>query len=314
MIELIKDVEANRELIEKTIRDYGSEPEQNYGYFVSHQSNSSGREKCVYIRSGKYGILTTFDESLRRWNMISTPIAPKDKQAWLLRDALDFLKNKLLLKKFVAELTPENKKAVDEALADSYNVHAPNCVLYWPVYDMSDWEGDRLEGGLWKKIRYMINRITRMHKVKIVDSVNVDKNELKTVIDRWVQHRKLTGAGVNRKDSNRTYAEIYYKFVEHDFTGCKFAKTVLVNGKAASITAGWEVPNSNGVYYSGVGIYDYGVDCLGEYANWSDLVMLKKTGYKEVNFGGSPKPLLSFKQKFRPSRVYTTHIFSITED
>jgi len=306
--ELIEDVEGERKLIEKTIRMYGNDPEQNYGYFLAHENKS---DKCVFIRKGKYGIQTTFDPKTKEWVMISTPIAPKAKQIDFLYDALEFLSRKRKLKKIVVEFNTDSRKKVISAFGKKYKVHSPSCILYWPVYDMKTWTGDKLKGKEWKKLRNLINRITKTYKLEVIDCVKADKNELKSVISKWVKLRNQTGFGVDRKDSNRTDYDQYQKVVELGFIGCKFAKTVLVNGHAASITAGWEVPNSNGVYYSGIGVYDLGIENLGEYVNWSDLVMLKKAGYREIDFGGSPKPLLQFKQKFKPSRSYTTYIFSI---
>ena len=301
-------MEKEKRVIEKAIKAYGSDPEQNYGYFLAHETGSS---RCVYLRNGRYGILATLNPRTKNWVMISTPIAPKNVQTEVLLKGLDFLSDKGKLNKFVAEMDGPGRNEFAET-AKKYRVHSPSCVLYWPVYDMKKWNGQDLAGGEWKKLRNLINRIKSRHKLQVVDSAEVDKKELCGVIDRWVRHRNQNGLDVNRKDSNRCDYEEYRRFVDLGFLSCDSAKTVLVDGKPASITAGWEVPNSNGVYYSGVGIYDLSIPNLGEFANWTDLVMLKKASYREVDFGGSPKPLLQFKQKFRPSRLYTTNIFSIT--
>ena len=88
------------------------------------------------------------------------------------------------------------------------------------------------------------------------------------------------------------------------------AKTLYVNGKPATITAGWKIPNSN-YYYSAIGIVDYSYVGLGEIANIDDLNRLKREGYKCVDFGGSDRVLLRFKKKFKPEKIYKTYIFSI---
>ena len=308
--ELIEDVEGERKLIEKTIQAYGNDPEQNYGYFLSHETDV---DKCVFIHQDGYGILTTFDPKTKDWIMISTPIAPKTEQIPFLIDTLDFLSKKGKLIKYVAEFSSSGRKEVITAAENKYVVHKPSSILYWPVYDMDTWTGTELRGGEWKKLRNLINQMNKAHKLEIVDSKSVDKQQLNEIINKWVKLRNQNGFGINRKDSNRADDDQYKKLVELDFLGCKYAKTVLVDGKAASITAGWEIPNENGAYYSGIGIYDLGIESLGVYVNWKDLVMLKNAGYKKVDFGGSPKPLLQFKQKFKPSSIYTTFIFSITK-
>ena len=139
----------------------------------------------------------------------------------------------------------------------------------------------------------------------------VDKEDLKEVIRNWAKWRSQSGMQINRKDSNRTDYDHYIKLVDLNFTGCKFAKTVLVDGKPRSITAGWEIPNTDREYYSGIGLHDLSIQNLGEFSNWSDLVLLKKHGYLKADFGGSPKPLLLFKKKFNPEKTYRTYIFTI---
>ncbi len=308
--ELIEDVEGERKLIERIIKANGSDAEHNYGYFASHANE---KEKCIFIRNGEQGIQATFAPEAKRWMMIGAPIAPQEKQASFLYSTLDFLSEKGKIKKFIAEFETEKKKEVASMAGDNYTVHNPNCVLYWPVYHMPTWTGHELKGGQWKKLRNLLNRITKNHRIKIVDAVDAEKEELKDVVSKWAKLRNQTGFSVNRKYSNRTDYDYYLKMVDLGFTGCTFAKAVKVDGKAASLTVGWEIPNRKGEYYSGIGVYDLSIPHLGEYANWSDLAMLKGAGYSEVNFGGSPKSLLQFKMKFKPTRTYTTYIFAITK-
>ncbi len=309
--ELIEDVEGERKLIERIIRANGSDAEQNYGYFASHENED---EKCVFIRDGEYGMQATFNPSLKKWMMIGAPIAPSERQESFLYSALDFLSEKGKLEKFIAEFETENRKKVASMAGSKYEVHNPNCVLYWPVYHMPTWMGHDLKGGQWKKLRNLINRITKNHRVEMVDAEEVGKDELKAVVSKWAKIRNQTGFAVNRKYSNRTDCDHYLRLIDLEFTGCTFAKAIKVDGKAASLAVGWEIPNKEQAYYSGIGVYDLSIPNLGEYANWSDLAMLKGAGYSEVNFGGSPKSLLQFKMKFKPARTYTTYIFSITRN
>ena len=51
--ELIEDVQNERKRIERIIKKYGNDPEQNCGYFLSHHEES---DKCVFIKNGEYGI------------------------------------------------------------------------------------------------------------------------------------------------------------------------------------------------------------------------------------------------------------------
>ncbi len=308
--ELIEDVESERKLIERIIRANGGDAEHNYGYFAAHENED---EKCIFIRNRECGIQATFNPQLKKWMMIGEPIAPDEKKARFLYSALDFLSEKGKMKKFIVEFEPEKRKEVASMEGGKYDVHSPNCVLYWPVYHMPTWTGHDLKGGQWKKLRNLINRVTKNHRVEMVDAGDVRKDELKGIVSKWAKLRNQTGFAVNRKYSNRTDYDHYLRLVDLDFAGCTFAKAVKVDGKAASLTVGWEIPNRKGEYYSGIGVYDLSIPHLGEYANWSDLAMLKGAGYAEVNFGGSPKSLLQFKMKFKPARTYTTYIFAITK-
>ena len=306
--ELIEDVRGERKLIERIIKKNGNDPEQNFGYFLSHEEEG---DRCVFIRSGDCGIQTTYDESSHNWVMIGAPIAPKDRQVGLLRDALSYLQRRRKLDKIVAELETESKKQSEKVLSGKFRLYSPSCVLYWPVYDMQTWTGDRLKGGEWKKIRNIRNSVRKNHRIRIVDSAGVDKDKLKDVIRNWAKWRNQTGFGINRKYANRTDYDHYMNLVDLGFAGCRFAKTIMVDGKPASITAGWEIPNTDREYYSGIGVYDLSIPNLGVFSNWSDLAMLKKAGYRKVDFGGSPKALLQFKRKFKPDSIYRTYIFTI---
>ena len=121
------------------------------------------------------------------------------------------------------------------------------------------------------------------------------------------------GQGADRKDSNLAYYDRYLKLIDANFDGTTFAKTLVVDGAPCTITAGWDIPNAQGSYYSAVGILDYRFEDLGEIANLDDLNRLKEAGYQFVDFGGSPIPLLKFKLKFRPQAVYVTNTYAIVK-
>ena len=104
--------------------------------------------------------------------------------------------------------------------------------------------------------------------------------------------------------------EYYLNLIDSNFKGVDMAKTMYVDGKPATITAGWKIPNTKD-YYSAIGIVDYSFPGLGEIANIDDLNRLKRMGFKYVDFGGSDKILLQFKRKFKPEKIYKTYIFSM---
>ncbi len=306
--EIVESISEERGKIERAIRKYGFDPEQNYGYFHAHHTKE---EPAVFITDGDRGIPATYNKETKCWIGVGTPLAPKEEQVEFLLDAMQYLKKRGMIADFVTEFETAQKREAYEKFAHHFKVRRPSCTLYWPVFDMRQWTGDKLKGKEWKKIRNYRNRFLRSHKVKIVDTVTLSKEEVKGIVERWVKFRAQTGYGVNRKDSNRTDYDHYMNMVDLSFEGFDNAKSVVVDGKAVSITGGWKIPRSD-TYYSAVGIYDLSVPDLGEFVNWSDLVLLKKQGHKFVDFGGSPKPLLQFKRKFKPHRQYTTYIFTVS--
>ena len=178
---------------------------------------------------------------------------------------------------------------------------------------MDKWDGNSMSGEEWKKLRNIKNRFYAENSVEVVDSPSVGKEQLKKIVLDWVERRRLMGLGANRKDSNLSYYERYLKMIDLGFDGTKFAKTMVVDGEPCTVTAGWEIPNSDGAYYSAIGISNYGFEGLSEIANLDDLYRLKENGYSTVDFGGSPMPLIKFKLKFRPHAVYVTHTYAIVK-
>ena len=100
--------------------------------------------------------------------------------------------------------------------------------------------------------------------------------------------------------------------IDLNFEGVDHARTMVVDGRPCSITAGWKIANSNN-YYSGVGIYNYAAENIGEVANLEDLFFLKQGGYEKIDFGGGGKALTAFKMKFKPTSLYKTYSFPVVK-
>ena len=311
-MELIDAPENFGEEAKRCISKFGYTPEHNYTYFLTTAEQGA---KNIFLKSdGGYGILANYRESVGEVAMISEAIAPREKQVEVLREALDACFSKLKIKKFVVEQDDALRaKTLELFEGNGYTALQPRFSLYWPVFNMEKWGGDAMSGDDWKKLRNIKNRFYSEHSVDVVDSRTVGKEELKKIVNEWVERRKLMSLGANRRDSNMAYYDRYLKMIDFGFEGIKFAKTMVVDGEPCSITAGWEIPNSDGSYYSAMGICNYSFGGLGEVANLDDLYRLKESGYSLVDFGGSPIPLLKFKLKFRPHFVYVTHTYAIVK-
>ncbi len=304
-MKFIEDVQDNAEMIENCISRYGSSPEHNYCHYRNLEECGA---KNIFISFGNSrGILAQHFKSIGEWVMIGDVLAPENERLDLLFKAIESISGK-----FVVEVSEGFRRKIVEKTSSNKCIAAePRYALYWPVFDFSKWTGDKLEGGDWKKLRNIRNHFIKQNKVEIVDSSSISKERLKALIIEWAAMRSQMGVEVDKRGNNKALCGRYLNMVESGFAGIKLAKSVLVNGEPCSITAGWEIPNSNKGYYSGVGIYNYKYDGLGEYANMEDLSMLKAKGYDLVDFGGSPKSLLNYKLKFRPTGIYKTYTFVI---
>jgi len=310
-MELIEAEADGGKAVRDCIRRFGHSPEHNYTYFLTV---AEGYAKNFLLKaSDGYGVLINHSRSLGTTTMVAEALAPREKQVEVVKEALEFCFEKLNAKKFVIEQDDALKEETRKAIAGKYRALPVRYSLFWPVFDMESWAGDSMAGEEWKKLRNLRNKFYREHSVEVVESSSVGKAELKQVVRDWAERRKLLSMGADRKDSNFAYDESYFKIIDEGFTDVTFAKTLVVDGKSCTITAGWEIPNSDKAYYSSMGLCNYSVEGLGEIANLDDLCRLKEAGYKTVDFGGSPMPLLKFKLKFRPHAVYVTHVYAIAK-
>ena len=301
-MEIINDIVSARNEIEEAIRKNGFAPEHNYWYY--QWLEEAGREN-VFIRfPGKRGILSQYNSKISTWYFVSMPIAEEKHRLRVITDAIGVLFEEKNAKKVMLELAPELKMQLANALKNSkFCIGRNNYTYYWPVFDMKSWDGYGLKGKKWKKIRNIINRFYKENKVLVKDSRKIKAEKLKLIVHDWLRRRN----SIDRPLYHR-----YMNMIAQNFDGADFARTLVVNNEPCSITCGWRIPNSKD-YYSGVGIYNYKVNYIGEAANLDDLFFLKNEGFENIDFGGSGKTLLQFKNKFRPSSIYKTYSFPVTK-
>ena len=300
-MKLISDIVKYKDKIKKGIKKYGHFAEHNYDHYFYSETKA---DKNIFFDFGSgRGVLTRFYQRGNSWSLFPNGVlAPKDERLDLLLETANYILKKKKGKKFVVEVSEELRKEILEKLQVRKELRACSCnyVLYWPLYNMELWD-PKLRGSRWKKLRNIKNGFLRKNSVKAVDSIKVPKEKLKEIVAKWL---------VKRQKNDKVGKDYYYKIIENNFKGMDMAKTMYVNGKPCTITAGWGIPNTKN-YYSSMGVFDYSSRGLGEIANIDDLSRLKKEGYKYVDFGGSEKALLSFKSKFKPEKIYRTYVFSI---
>jgi len=303
-LKVIYDVVNHQEKIKKGIKKYGHFAEHSYPHYFYNQTKW---DKDIFFYFGKdKSVLTLFYKDGNVWNLFPNGIlAPKDERLDLLLEVANYILKKQKAKKFVVEVSEDLRKEILYKLKvrNSFRACKNTNILYWPMYNMDLWD-PKLRGSKWKKLRNIRNRFYRKNEVSVKNSKDVPKEEINKILLSWLKRRN---------DNDRVDKSYYFNLIDNNFKGLDMTKTMYVNGKPCTITAGWKIPNSNN-YYSSIGILDYSYPGLGEVANIDDLNRLKRKGYDYVDFGGSDKVLLSFKKKFRPEKIYRTYIFSIVRN
>ena len=302
-MEEVRDIKKNKSVIERAIRKYGHCVEHNYHHYQYYECP---KEKNIFFKleNGR-GILSNHDEKNKIWNLFPSGIlAPQEERFDILSGLLDCTLKKKKVQKLCVEVGEDFRKEILRKLknSDRFRVCSSPYILYWPLYNLSSFNS-KLNGKEWKKLRNVKNRFYKQHKVKVIDTKTIPKEELKRIVSSWLKRRNA---------HDRVEKHYYENLIDNDMKGMDMAKSLIVDGKPCSITAGWKIPNSNN-YYSSIGILDYSHEGLGEITNIEDLKQLKKKGYEYADFGGSDKVLLYFKKKFGPEKIYKTYLFSIVK-
>ena len=300
-MKFIEDVHKEKSLIHKAIERHGHCVEHHLEHYCCchHEKN-----KLRFVDLGKKRGVLLSENGSGVWNLFPNGVLAPAQERWrALNKVLKFLLLKKKAKKVVVEVDERFRKEMLHNLAASRQLKAlsPNYILYWPIFHMELLD-EKMKGKKWKKLRNIRNRFFKQHRIRIVDSTKVSKEKLLAIVKQWMRRRKQT---------DEVTKEYYYNVISSNFKGFDMAKTIYVDGKPCTITAGWEVKNGEKHYYSAVGLFNYDYPGLGEFTNLMDLLMLKKKGYRIVDFGGSGASLLNFKSKFKPHQIYKTYSFSV---
>ncbi len=299
-MEVISDIKSSKELIELSIKKHGHSAEH---YYYCYLYNIEPWEKPYYLRwDDDKAILAKHDTHDNEWYIFVGVLAPEEERIALLKEFIDYAFSNGAKKLWCEFKTPFRKRVVAELKDSSYKVNKINYTLTWPVFDMKQWSGDRMEGKEWKDMRYYWNKFFREHKVEFREYTPEDKEVLKEIVKRWKEERN---------GSDKTYDHYYLAAIENDFRGYN-TRVMMVDGKICGVTAGYALTNRN-YYYSSIGITIKEFDRIGEIANMDDLITLKKQGHEMVDFGGGEPHLTGFKSKFKPTYYYKTHVFSIVK-
>ncbi len=299
-MEIISDITGSKKLIEGSINKYGNCAEH---YYYCYLYNIESTERPYMFRwEGDKAILAKHNTHDDEWYVFVGILAPDDDAVVLLKECLDYMFSKGAKKVWCEFKTAFRKKVMNQLAGSSYKVNKINYTLTWPLFDMKQWDGDKMDGKEWKDMRYYWNKFFREHKVEFREYMPSDKDALKTIVKRWKEERNA---------NDIVYDHYYLETINNDFIGYD-TRVMIVDGKICGITAGYKVPMWN-YYYSSIGILIKEFDRIGEIANMDDLITLKSKGYEFVDFGGGDPNHTEFKSKFKPTSYYKTHVFSIVK-
>tara|TARA_Y100000310_G_scaffold281722_1_gene302387 strand:+ start:25141 stop:26046 length:906 start_codon:yes stop_codon:yes gene_type:complete len=298
-MDIIDDFGSNKKEILDCIKKHGSVREHNFWFFYNQQNNYARVHFFKFEDKGLFSI--KYKSGL--WEIIGEVLASESERLELFENFLNYaLMGKNDQKVFV--FVPEKfYNGIHDILKKSNNYRMTGGVdiYHTPVFNLKKWD-ENLSGSEWKKLRNVKNQFLKLHNVEIIPSKEIEKKKLNNVVHQWRKNRP--------KVEHNYYTEMYLNFIKNDFEGCDIARSVVVDGEVCTITAGWSIPNSKN-YYSGIGLYNYKYNGLGEIANIDDLSQIKKRNFSFADFGDSTQSLLQFKKKFGPEYFYKTYWFHI---
>lgn len=301
-MEILIDKEEILGRLTDHIRRYGHEPE-HHPYLLFYYDVAKGYQITYFDFKEQGGIIAYRKGGL--WRMVSGPITAPHREEALFQEALRHIFKNCQAKKITLEDWTEESRVKILKNIGRRNLRAtkPFYVLSWPVYDLRELD-DALAGKKLKGMRYARNRFLNSHEVAIRDLRAVDTEEAIKLVTSW---------GKKRSGRDTVYAGEYIRMIENGFPGCDIAHAIFIDAKLSAMSAGWGIPNSKG-YYSFLDIHDYSDPYLGEFAGLTHFLEVKKRSYEFLDYGGSDAPLLNFKKKFHPARIYKTYNFSIVRD
>jgi hypothetical protein len=297
--------DEGRLIIGKMLSKHGCAAEHHYSCYINNitDEDPNSTPYIYYLEEeNDIGILAIYEPKKNNFRIFTELLAPKERKASLMKEFLDHVYSlDNTPTKVWAELETDTRQNVLSILKNSqYKCNTPAYTLIWPVFDMSAWNGDLMQGGEWKDMRYYWNKFFREHKVEFVTADKVSKEDMIKLVYAWKK---------SRKTGDRAYIDYYLQTINDGFKGYDVTRIMLVDGVIGAITAGFIV--RKGYYYSSIGLYNTEIPRCNDIANMDDLINLKKLGIEVVDFGGIELEHLDFKKKFRPTRYYETHMFSI---
>jgi hypothetical protein len=295
-MEIITDLEKNRNKIEASIKKFGYTPDHNFDWLIYCSDEGSPR---VAMWNSGHSIWFYRNEENNEYIIVSNPVAPIEFQEKMIIELVNYFREKNESAKISCLDVRENiHNFVKDKYASGYKF---DYEIIWPVFDVENWDPN-LSGGHFKELRNALNKFNREHKVKIINTHDVSKENLQTIVNRWIDNRRKFGIEL-------AFGR-YQNMINHNFEGTKSSRVMMVDGIAVGFNAGWETPNNPSQWSASIGIHDFSVKDLGIALMYEDLVWIKNAGYKSCDLEGSDPEKVKFKTQFlKKWGEYKTYTF-----
>ncbi|GIU69962.1 MAG: hypothetical protein KatS3mg002_1198 [Candidatus Woesearchaeota archaeon] len=285
----------NKDIIESSIKAYGSDAEHNYFYFSAQESKDS---KPVFAFFGENKGLLLVDFLNGNWKLLASPLADESEHPQMILEFLENVKPKSLL----VETTMELRKRLLKLLKNT-NIKIGNIRDRYikPIIYLDDWDPE-LKGSDLSNIRKAKNRLYRRHTIELVNPKDANIAEMKQLVLDWKK---------NRTAGDRAYYHDYINYFAQGFPDAVASLILKIDGKICGIASGWMIPNSEKVYFA-INLHNYSLPDMGDFLTVLFLNELKAKGFKYLDFGSSDEKLLQYKKKFRPREFIETACYYIS--
>ncbi|OGN06952.1 MAG: hypothetical protein A3B86_03315 [Candidatus Yanofskybacteria bacterium RIFCSPHIGHO2_02_FULL_38_22b] len=296
-----ENIEAERERIQRCISKYGHTSDHNLDWYSDSIIEVEAEPVFVEFDDGT-GLLTHRDSD--KWRIWSDPLSQESDMADRIGEfAVGVFKDEKIKEVWCDDVSdkiyPELKKNQSLKLNDPY-YH-----LFWPVLDMAKYN-PALPGGHFKETRNAKNKFYREHKLDVVKTSDLSKENLLKIVDDWFKE-------VSKKQKEDVYDLRYRLLIKNNFRGFTTARVLVADGKPVGFNAGYEVVNRPGRFAGVIGIHDYSIKDLGTILWLEDLGWIKNSGYKELDMQGNEYEWeLKQKTQFGAVIERKTDTFSIT--
>src|SRR3989338_3932474 len=174
-----EDINTERDRVLACINKFGWTSDHNLDWFLDSIMGEEAKPVFVQFDDGTGLLAHKYPDKWRIW---SDPLSPQDVSAQKIAEFSEFILTGGIKEVWCDDVSdkiyPKLKNNLALKLGDIYYS------LLWPVMDMTKYDPS-LPGGHFKDIRNAKNKFYREHKVQIVETNNLKKEDLHEIVNNW---------------------------------------------------------------------------------------------------------------------------------